>query len=80
MYRQDLAGWLVGCLGFMAYQLDSIQFPHKADVYKSLRVAYEFEATLPACVIRLTGMINEMGGKWPYSCCFMGCSFLDFSK
>ena len=25
-------------------------------------------------------MVFEMGGKWPYSCCFVGCCFQDLSK
>ena len=27
----------------------------------------------PACLARLTCMVFEMGGKWPYSCFFMRC-------
>ena len=26
----------------------------------------------PACLVRLTLIVFEMGGKWPYSCCFVG--------
>ena len=29
----------------------------------------------PACLVHLILMVFEMGGRWPYSCCFMGCCF-----
>ena len=31
----------------------------------------------PACLVRLNWMVLEMGGWWPYSCCFVGCCFQD---
>ena len=34
------------------------------------KVTYEIVLTLPACLARLTWMIYEIGGKWPYSCFF----------
>ena len=27
----------------------------------------------PACLVRLTWIVFMMGGRWPYSCCFVGC-------
>ena len=27
----------------------------------------------PACLVRLTLIVLVIGGKWPYSCCFVGC-------
>ena len=27
----------------------------------------------PACLVRLTWIIFVMGGRWPYSWCFVGC-------
>ena len=27
----------------------------------------------PACLVRLTWIVFVMGGRWPYSCCFVGC-------
>ena len=27
----------------------------------------------PACLVRQTWMVFVMGGRWPYSCCFVGC-------
>ena len=27
----------------------------------------------PACLVRLTWMVFVMGGRWPYSRCFVGC-------
>ena len=31
----------------------------------------------PACLACLFWMILEMGGRWPYGCCFVGCCFQD---
>ena len=31
----------------------------------------------PACLVRLTLIVFEMGGKWQYSCCFVGCCLQD---
>ena len=27
----------------------------------------------PACLVRLTSIVFMMGGRWQYSCCFVGC-------
>ena len=27
----------------------------------------------PACLVRLSWIVFEMGGRWPYSWCFVGC-------
>ena len=27
----------------------------------------------PACLVRLTLIVFMMRGRWPYSCCFVGC-------
>ena len=31
----------------------------------------------PTCLVHLIWMVLEMGGRWPYICCFMGCYFQD---
>ena len=31
----------------------------------------------PACLVRLTWIVLELGSKWLYSCDFVGCCFLD---
>ena len=31
----------------------------------------------PACLVCLTWIVFMMGGKWPYSCCFVGCCLQD---
>ena len=31
----------------------------------------------PTCLIILTLIVFVMGGKWPYSCCFIGCCLHD---
>ena len=45
-------------------------------------VAYEFVLTSPAvsaCLVHLTWIVF-MGGRWPYSCCFVECCFQDLFK
>ena len=34
----------------------------------------------PACLACLPGMVCEMGGWWPYNCCFVWCRFQDLFK
>ena len=31
----------------------------------------------PACLVRLNFIVFVMGGRWPYSCCFVGCCLQD---
>ena len=31
----------------------------------------------PVCLVRLTLIVFVMGGRWPYSCCFVGCCLQD---
>ena len=31
----------------------------------------------PACLVRLILIVFVMGGRWPYSCCFVGCCLQD---
>ena len=31
----------------------------------------------PTCLVRLIWMVFVMGGRWPYSCCFVGCCLQD---
>ena len=31
----------------------------------------------PTCLVRLIWIVLEMGGRWPYSCCFVACCFQD---
>ena len=31
----------------------------------------------PACLARLTWIVFVMSGRWPYSCCFVGCCLQD---
>ena len=33
-----------------------------------------------ACLVRLTLIVLVMGGRWPYSCCFVGCCLQNLSK
>ena len=34
----------------------------------------------PACLVRLTWMVCEIGGRCPYSCSLVGCCFHDLFK
>ena len=34
----------------------------------------------PACLVHLTLIVFVIGGRWPYSCCFVGCCLLDLFK
>ena len=39
-------------------------------------IPYEFVlASSAVCLIRFIWMVWEMGGKWQYNCCFVGCCF-----
>ena len=43
-------------------------------------IAYESVPLLqqcPAYLVRLTWIVLEMGSRWPYSCCFVGCYLQD---
>ena len=31
----------------------------------------------PACLVHFIWIVLERGGKWAYSCCFVGCCFQD---
>ena len=31
----------------------------------------------PVCLVRLILLVFMMGGRWPYSCCFVGCCLPD---
>ena len=31
----------------------------------------------PACLVRLSWIVFEMGRRWPYSCCFVRCCLQD---
>ena len=31
----------------------------------------------PVCLVCLTWIVFVMGGRWPYSCCFVGGCLLD---
>ena len=36
-----------------------------------------FPQQCPSCLVHLIWMVFEMGGRWPYNCCFVGCCFQD---
>ena len=44
----------------------------------SRNVAYEFVLISPASLAHLIWIVLEIGCRWPYSCCFVGCCSLGF--
>ena len=38
---------------------------------------FVFLKQFSACLVRLIWMLLEIGGEWPYSCCFLVCCFQD---
>ncbi len=42
-------------------------------VYKSRSLMSWSLLLQPACLVRLTWIVFVMGGRWPYSWCFLGC-------
>ena len=43
-------------------------------------VTYELVLASPACLVRLTLIVCEIGGRWPYSCILVECCFHDLFK
>ena len=41
---------------------------------------YKRRLQCPTCLVCLIWIVCEMGGRWPYSCCFMGYCFKDLFK
>ena len=76
--------------------LDSTQYPHRANGCKFLLVSQHWGVHVyvgtgehclwicpcfsSRCLVHLTWMLCEMRGKWPYSCCFLGATFMICSK
>ena len=66
------------CPSLLAGPLNCIETLHRADVCKFYacwspleNATHEFILTLLACLVCLIWMVCMMGGKWPYSCCFL---------
>ena len=47
---------------------------HESIFLKSLSLLFQ---QCPASLVRLTWIVFVMGGRWPYSWCFVGCCLLD---
>ena len=43
----------------------------------SLMSSSLFLQQCPTCLVRLTWIVFVMGGRWPYSCCFVECCLKD---
>ena len=50
---------------------------YRAIVDKFLLVVLHLRVRVKGSIglVRLIWMVFEMGGRWPYSCCFVGCCF-----
>ena len=80
LYRPSLP---VGLQGYILYQHRAVVcrfklviLPFLVHVKGSTGVCHSLVAYFskcPACLVRLTWIVFVMGGKWPYSCCFVGC-------
>ena len=46
----------------------------------SFRSSYLLNQLYPACLVRLTWMVGEIRGKWPYSHCLVRCCFWGLFK
>ena len=49
------------------HEKDSIEERHM--------ISSMFLQECPTCTVRFIRMVLEMGDKWPYNCCFVGCCF-----
>ena len=61
-------------------QVGSPTFAHLCDrVYRRMLLMSQSLSLqqCPACSVHLIWMVLQMGGWWPYSCCFVGCCFQD---
>ena len=63
------------CTGFLLVNLH--WYVHKGTLLISLSLLLWL---CSACLNRLTRIVSEMGGKWLYGCCFVGCYFEDLTK
>ena len=73
-----------------------ILYPHRADVsscwlantgmficqcpLKNIANEFIFASPEVSYMSRSSWMVCEIGGKWPYSCCFVGCCFQNLFK
>ena len=79
-YRSSL---LTGPQGYIPYSHKATGRPAFArpreGVHRrtSLMSSSLFLQQCPACLVRLTLIVFVMGGRWPYSCFFVGCSLQD---
>ena len=46
----------------------------------SLMTSFLLFQQYPTCLVCLNWVVFEIGGKWLYSCCFVGCYFQDLFK
>ena len=44
------------------------------------RVGVHRKYQCSACLVHLSWMVREIGGKWPYSCFFVSCCFQDLFR
>ena len=65
--------WMYVCAGRPAFARPCVGV-HKST---SLMSSFLLLQQCPACLVRLTWIVFVMGGRWPYSLCFVGCCLQD---
>ena len=66
------AGLLNSAVVYNSLLVHSWVGDHKRMLLMSL---FLFLQLCPACFVHLTWMVCEMGSRWLYKCCFVGCCF-----
>ena len=62
------------CSSWPSYFCSAIWGVHRSTSLMSLSLLLQ---QCPACLVPLTWTVFVMGGKWPYSWCFVGCCLHD---
>ena len=87
-YHQLLLAGLLCCI-LCPYKADKVNLCLSANTGTSMCRVYKKRWLIClflllqqylAWFIYLTWIVCEMGSRWPYSCCFIGCCFLDLFK
>ena len=83
-YRSSL---LTGLQGYIPYphraavcMFELTVLPLFGHICTSLMSSSRLLQQCPACLVRLTWIVFLIGGKWPYSWCFVGCCLHDLTK
>ena len=61
--------WIYVCAGRPAFAQPYVGVHRSTSLMSSFLLLQQW----PACLVRLTWIVFVMGGRWPYSWCFVGC-------